>query len=123
MSAETEKEKANRPTPASPAPRSIDQFRVGDEHRERRLVSDEAVRGFAEVSGDKNRIHLGRATQLLSRIKRLCNAVLFRRSTRFFQIAPAERCYPAVPGQLKTRHQAPHRMQTKPQNSVADHWD
>ena len=38
--------------------RSIDEFAVGYEQSERRLVTDAAVRAFAEVSGDHNRIHL-----------------------------------------------------------------
>ena len=52
--------------------RTIDEFQVGDEHRERRVVSDAAVRGFAELSGDKNRIHLdddyARSTRFGARI-------------------------------------------------------
>ncbi|MCK6548416.1 MaoC family dehydratase [Myxococcota bacterium] len=39
-------------------PKTIDQVHVGDEHRDRILVDDAAVRTFAELSGDKNRIHL-----------------------------------------------------------------
>lgn len=38
--------------------RAIDEFAVGDAFAEKRRVTDEAVRLFAEVSGDKNRIHL-----------------------------------------------------------------
>lgn len=38
--------------------RSIDEFKPGDEHREKRQVSDAVVRAFADVSGDHNRIHL-----------------------------------------------------------------
>src|SRR5438876_8688459 len=38
--------------------RTVEHFQVGDEHRERRIVSDADVRGFAELPGDKNRSHL-----------------------------------------------------------------
>jgi len=38
--------------------RTIDEFTVGHEQSERRLVDDAAVRAFAAVSGDHNRIHL-----------------------------------------------------------------
>lgn len=38
--------------------RGIEEFKVGDELTQKRVVDDAAVRGFAEVSGDHNRIHL-----------------------------------------------------------------
>src|SRR5262245_23023297 len=42
-------------------PKTIDDFQVGDAFSYRTLVSDEAVRTFAELSGDKNAIHLDEA--------------------------------------------------------------
>jgi 3-hydroxybutyryl-CoA dehydratase len=38
--------------------KTIDEFRVGESYRDRKLVSDAAVRAFADVSGDRNAIHL-----------------------------------------------------------------
>lgn len=41
-----------------PTPKSVDDFTVDQEFRERRRVTDEAVRAFAALSGDRNQIHL-----------------------------------------------------------------
>jgi 3-hydroxybutyryl-CoA dehydratase len=51
---------------------TVDDFKVGDAYRERRVLDDATVRGFAELSGDVNRIHLdddyARATRFGARI-------------------------------------------------------
>ena len=55
-----------------PTPRKITEFRVGEEFVQRQHVSDSAVRAFAEVSGDRNQIHLdddyARSTRFGARI-------------------------------------------------------
>jgi 3-hydroxybutyryl-CoA dehydratase len=52
--------------------RTIEEFKVGDDFSFRKVVSDEVVRAFADLSGDHNRVHLddtyARATRFGRRI-------------------------------------------------------
>jgi enoyl-CoA hydratase len=58
-------------------PRSIEQYRVGEQASARRRFGDEEVRRFAELTGDFNELHLDDAAAARSRFgRRLVHGML-----------------------------------------------